>query len=289
MKIIEAIVRGERNPRKLAGLRDPRTRADEAAIARSLQGHWREEHIFELTQALELYRTYQDKISECDREIERQLERFDRSDGAPPAGDAGKRSQGNAPRFDLRRPVPHDGSGSYQDRSGRISESGQRNRHGHNPWPTAKHFASWPESQQPHHRQQGHQLPTKASANRAVRHCGWRPMPCIAPTAAGRLPSPKKAQLGAPKAITATAHKLARIIYSMLRYGQGYVDAGALLQSQYMKLIRRAAHTDAQDLDPGLATAATGDDICYMNLSESEYPASYFVSVGETADLTGQE
>ena len=51
MKIIEAIVRGERNPRKLAGLRDPRTRADEAAIARSLQGHWREEHIFELTQA----------------------------------------------------------------------------------------------------------------------------------------------------------------------------------------------------------------------------------------------
>ena len=56
MKIIEAIVSGERNPCRLAELRDPRTRADEATIAKSLQGHWREEHIFQLTQALELYR-----------------------------------------------------------------------------------------------------------------------------------------------------------------------------------------------------------------------------------------
>ena len=71
MKIIEAIVGGERNPRRLAQPRDPRTRANEATIARSLQGHWREEHIFELTQALELYRTYQDKIAQCDREIEK--------------------------------------------------------------------------------------------------------------------------------------------------------------------------------------------------------------------------
>ena len=84
MDIMEAIAGGERNPRKLARLRDPRIKADEATIARSLQGHWREEHIFELTQALELYRFYQDKIAEYDREIEAQLERFeDSSDGEP--------------------------------------------------------------------------------------------------------------------------------------------------------------------------------------------------------------
>ena len=70
MDIIEAIAGGERNPRTLARLRDRRTRADEATIAKSLQGHWREEHIFELTQALELYRVYQARIAECDREIE---------------------------------------------------------------------------------------------------------------------------------------------------------------------------------------------------------------------------
>ena len=70
MEIMEAIVGGQRDPRQLAQFRRPGIKADEATIAKSLQGHWREEHIFELTQALELYRFYQDKITECDREIE---------------------------------------------------------------------------------------------------------------------------------------------------------------------------------------------------------------------------
>ena len=62
MDIMEAIVGGERDPRKLAQLRDARVKADEATIARSLRGHRREEHIFELTQALELYRAYQARL-----------------------------------------------------------------------------------------------------------------------------------------------------------------------------------------------------------------------------------
>ena len=103
MAIIEAIVAGQRDPRQLAKLRDRRIRADETTIAKSMQGHWREEHIFELTQALELYRFYQGKIAECDREIEAQLERFDdRSDGGSPGDHGRPRSQGNAPRFDIR-------------------------------------------------------------------------------------------------------------------------------------------------------------------------------------------
>ena len=78
-------------------------KADEETIARSLQGHWREEHIFELAQALGLYRVYQDKIAQCDREIEAQLEHFeDHSNGDPPAAKSGRRcSKGNAPRFDV--------------------------------------------------------------------------------------------------------------------------------------------------------------------------------------------
>ena len=109
-RIIEAIVRGERNPRRLAELRDRRTRAKEKTIARSLRGHWRVERLFELTQALELYRTYQRKIAECDRKIELQLVRFgDRSDGGVPDDKPGrKRHQGNAPRFDVYPPVPDD-------------------------------------------------------------------------------------------------------------------------------------------------------------------------------------
>ena len=93
MRIIEAIVAGERDPERLAKHRDPRTRADHETIAKSLQGHWRHEHIFELTQALELYRVYQGKIAECDHEIEAQLERFDeRGDGEPPAAKPRKKN-----------------------------------------------------------------------------------------------------------------------------------------------------------------------------------------------------
>ena len=103
MDIMEAIVGGERDPRKLARLRDPRIKADAATIARSLQGHWREGHSFELTQALELYRAYQGRIAACDREIEAQLEWFeDRSDGQSPAPNGKKRNQKNAPRFDVQ-------------------------------------------------------------------------------------------------------------------------------------------------------------------------------------------
>ena len=85
IEIIEAIVGGQRNPPKLSEPRDPRTRADEKTIAMSQEGHWREKHIFELTQALELYRIYQAKLAQCDLQNEVHLGRFaDRSGGAPP-------------------------------------------------------------------------------------------------------------------------------------------------------------------------------------------------------------
>ena len=73
MAIIRAIVAGERDPHKLAQLRDYRIKADEETIAKALQGHWRAEHLFELAQAVELYMTYQEKIAECDQRIEAQL------------------------------------------------------------------------------------------------------------------------------------------------------------------------------------------------------------------------
>ena len=282
MKIIEAIVRGERDPRKLAALRDPRTRADQATIAKSLQGHWREEHIFELTQALELYRTYQDKIAQCDQEIERQLERFeDRSDGELPAGDAGKRSQGNAPRFDLRSHLHRmtgvdltriDGVDAFTALKV-VSEIGTDMTR----WPTAKHFASWL-GLSPHNRITGSKVissRTRANANRAAKALRLAANALHrSDSALGAFLRRKKAHLGSPKAITATAHKLARIIYSMLRYGQAYMDAGAqYYENQYRDRVLRAAKLRAaqlgyrlvpientHNLDTGLppATAAAG-------------------------------
>ena len=257
MDIIEAIVRGERNPRKLARLRDPRTRADEKTIAKSLQGHWREEHIFELSQALELYRAYQDKIAQCDREIERQLQRFeDHSDGEPPAPNGKKRNQKNAPRFDaqgqlywmtgvdLTRIDGVDGFTALKV----VSEIGTDMTK----WPSAKHFASWL-GLSPNHRITGGRVmssKTKASGNRAAAALRLAANALHrSGSALGAVLRRKKAHLGAPKAITATAHKLARIIYFMLRYGREYVDAGAeYYERQYQQRALRAATRRATHL-----------------------------------------
>ena len=175
MAIIEAIVNGERDPQQLAKLRDHRIRADEGTIARSLQGHWLEEHSFELTQALELYRFYHQKIAECDWEIEAQLERFeDRSDGQPPAPNGKKRNQKNAPRFDAQGQLYRmtgvdltriDGVDGFTALKV-ISEIGTDMTK----WPTAKHFTSWL-GLSPDNRVTGGKVissKTKPSANRAA-------------------------------------------------------------------------------------------------------------------------
>ena len=257
MDIMEAIVGGERDPRKLAQLRDARVKADEATIARSLRGHWREEHIFELTQALELYRAYQGKIAECDREIEAQLERFeDRSDGEPPDPNSKKRNQKNAPRFDVQSHLYRmTGGGPDPDRRrGRIHgvEGDQRDRR--RPDQMAQRQAlrvlAGAEPPQPHHRRPGHELkdqgqrqPCRGGATAG----GQRAAPLR--SALGAFLRRKRAQLGALKAITATAHKLARLIYSMLRYGQDYVDAGAeYYERQYQQRALRTAKRRAAQL-----------------------------------------
>ena len=170
MDIIEAIAGGERDPRKLAQFRDPRTKADEETIALSLEGHWQEEHIFELTQALELYRVYQAKIAECDREIETQMGRFDdRSGGAAPAEQPRRnRNQGNAPRFDVQGQLYRmTGGGPDPDRrSGRFhgAEGGQRGGHGHDEMEErqALRILAGAQPQQPRYRRKGHQLKDQA-------------------------------------------------------------------------------------------------------------------------------
>ena len=250
MDIIEAIVGGERNPRTLARLRDPRTKADAATITRSLQGHWRAEHVFGLTQALELYLAYHDRIAECDLEIEVQLLPFeDRSDGESPAPNGKKRNHKNAPRFDAQGQLYPmtgvdltriDGVDAYTALKV-VSETGTDMTK----WPSAKHFASWL-ALSPNNRITGGRVissKTKPSANRAAAALRLAANALHrSGSALGAFLRRKKSHLGAPKAITATAHKLARLIYSMLRYGQEYVDAGAeYYERRYQQRALRAA------------------------------------------------
>src|SRR6266700_62806 len=73
LAIVDAIVAGERDPLELAKLRDPRIKASEETIIKSLVGNWRPEHLFTLKQSRQMYRHYQDQIAACDEEIEKLL------------------------------------------------------------------------------------------------------------------------------------------------------------------------------------------------------------------------
>ena len=119
-------------------------------------------------------------------------------------------------------------------------------------WPSAKHFASWL-GLSPDQRITGGRVmssKTKPSANRAAAALRLAANALHrSDSALGAFLRRKKAQMGAPKAITATAHKLARLVYSMLRYGQEYVDAGAeYYETQYQQRALRAAKRRAAQL-----------------------------------------
>ena len=104
MRILRAILEGERDPQRLAELRDHRCKNDASTIAKALQGDWRPEHLFALRQALELYDFYRQQIAACDVEIEGYLQTLDdRSAGQPLPASARRRGHAkNEPAFDVR-------------------------------------------------------------------------------------------------------------------------------------------------------------------------------------------
>src|SRR4030095_1074438 len=93
MAILRAIVRGERDARKLAQLRDPHCRKSEKEIAEQLSGHWREDHLFSLQQSLKMYDAIQQRIAEYNKEILGKLTAMQREDGREPAAPEVKNPQ----------------------------------------------------------------------------------------------------------------------------------------------------------------------------------------------------
>lgn len=233
MKIIRAILAGERNPEKLAQLRNSRCKNDAKTIAKALHGSWRSEHLFALQQAVELFNFYQKQIADCDLKIEQHLSNFeDRSNGEPL--DKSRKATGrNKLSFDARTHLFQmtgvdltkiDGLDSLTALK-IISEIGlDMNR-----WPTVKHFASWM-GLSPGSKISGGKVlsaKTKKCASRAAHSLRLAAYSLHnSKTAIGAFFRRKKGQLGPAKAITATAHKLARIIYNMLKNGTKYKDVG---------------------------------------------------------------
>jgi transposase len=233
LAIIDAILAGERDPNKLAELRDRRVKADKAIIAKSLVGDYRAEHVFALKQALTAYRHYQQLLNECDTEIERHLTAFESKAEASVPGQGenpkGRRPQANDPKYDLRShmhrilgvdltAVPGIGSMTASTIFSEIGADVSK-------FPSEKHFLSWLRLC-PENRISGGKLLSSRgskSANRAAQA-----LRIAAQTMhhnhslLGEYYRRIQARLGGPVAISATAAKLARIIYHLLKTRQAY-------------------------------------------------------------------
>jgi transposase len=236
MNILRAIVDGERDPNVLATYRDSKCKNSQEVIAKSLKGHYSEEHLFALKQYLNLYDHYTDLIRDCDQEMEKYYKKINMKSESPKALGPSRKTNShckNAPAYDLRSclfqlsgvdltQVDGFNSVSLQDI---ISETGIDM----NKWATEKHFTSWLGCS-PYNDISGGKIiksRTKKTKNRATlafRQCARSLL--HSKSALGAYARRMHARLGAPKAITAIANKLARIFYMLMKTKKAFVDFG---------------------------------------------------------------
>ena len=231
-KILRAIVAGERDGLALARLKNARIHASEQEIAASLQGSWRDEHLFALKQALDAFDFCGRQLAECDARIEAQLQSLHVCEGEPAKGKKRTRAR-NAPKFDLHTQLFRmcgvdltriDGV-DVTTALAVVSEVGVDMSR----FKSDKHFASW----------MGLCPGTKITGGKVIsgktKRCANRAAQALRLAAAALRTSHSAlgayyrrlcARMDKPKAVTAAAHKLARLIYAMLTKGQEYTDAG---------------------------------------------------------------
>jgi transposase len=254
LKIIKAIVAGERDPQVLANNRDERCKQSRATIAKSLVGNYREEHLFALRQALELYEIYQRKIADCDEVIIKQLEKQPdvSDDEAPP------RERYVQPRDRLRsgidvRDLLFKKSGVDLFAIPGLAADHLLNLAGEvgfdmRPWKTEKHFSSWLGVCPGTKRSGGKNLDskTKRNPNRAAQAFRLAAASLSrSQTALGAFYRRIKARSSGAQAVTATAHKLARIYYAILTKGANYIELGQQAYEQRYQE-RRITHLKIQ-------------------------------------------
>ena len=258
-RIIRAIVAGERDAKKLAAFRDERCKNNLEVIEKSLVGNYKAEHLFKLRQELTLYDKYQELLAECDKVIEDCLQKFEEKVDVttnPLSPVKKKKRRKNELYFDAREYLYKmigvditriDGVDSYSALKiiGEIGLDMSR-------WPTANHFSSWLGLAPGTNISGGKRLSgkTKPSANRAAEAFRMAAFSLSnSASSLGAFLRRMKARLGAPKAITATAHKIARLFYTMIRYGLDYEDTGAeYYDAQYRNRVIKSIQRKAQKL-----------------------------------------
>jgi transposase len=253
--ILRAIVAGERDGHALAALCDVRIKAGADEIAASLQGHWRAEHLFALKQALAAFDFCGTQLAECDAEIEAQLQVLQATEAQPAKGK--KRSKArNAPKFDLRTRLFRMCGVDLTRIDGIdvttalvvMSEVGADM----SKFPDDKHFASWL-GLCPGTKITGGKVMSGKTARVANRAAQALKLAAAAlrtsQSALGAYYRRLCSRMDKPKAVTAAAHKLARLIYAMLTKGEEYTDRGqAYYEERYRQRVVANLNRRAQQL-----------------------------------------
>ena len=258
LRIIRAIIAGERDPAKLAQLRDRRCKKSEAEIAQALDGRYREEHLLELRCCFDLWEQYLLMIARVDQSIAGQLERMKKTSELPPLPTRkwvrGRRP--HDPGFDVRLALylmlgidltAMEGLDELNALT-LVSELGTDMTK----WPTVKHFTSWlglcPTFKKTGGKvKSSHTRRGKGRAAYTFRLAAWSLM--RSKGYLGAFLRRQRSRLGAPKAITATAHKLARIFYTMLRQGVDYVKRSeAEFTEQHRKKMEQNLQRRAREM-----------------------------------------
>ncbi|MDR2153491.1 MAG: IS110 family transposase [Burkholderiaceae bacterium] len=253
--ILRAIVAGERDGYRLAALKNGRIQASAEQIAKSLQGNWRAEHLFALKQALAAFDFEGAQLAECDAAIQAQLSALQIHDQTLEANKKRGHTR-NAPKFDLRERMFQMCGVDLTRIDGIdvttalvvLSEIGADMSR----FPSIKHFTSW----------LGLCPGTKITGGKVLssktKRCANRAAQALRLAAAALRTS--KSALGAyfrrmcsrmdkPKAITAAAHKLARLIYTMLTKGEEYTDQGQdYYEQRYRERVLRSLSKRAAKL-----------------------------------------
>lgn len=272
-RIIGAILAGERDGQKLAALADCRVRATAATIEKALQGDYRAEHLFVLKTAYELHALYEERIERCDEQIVAEMaelpSRVDPQAAPLPARKPGRKAHmDKVAGIDLREELYRwagvdltalEGIG-VQTAQVVLSEIGTDMQR----WRTEKHFTSW----------LGLCPDNRISGGKILSHHTRRVVNRVSDalrvaattlehsqTALGAFYRRMKGRLGPASAVTATAHKLARLIYRLLKYGESYVRQGAEMYEQkyrerLLHKLRKTAASFGLELTPKTAFPA---------------------------------
>ncbi len=257
LRIIRAILAGERDPEVLARLRHYSCHSSAETIAKALTGSYRTEHLFALEQALALYDVYHEKVSACDVRIEAVLkelsiDRGHRSNSLPSS--RRRTDQVNGLAFDVRAALfallgkditQIDGLGPYLSLK-LIAECGDDL----SAWPSAKHFTSWL-CLAPSNKISGGKVLSSRTRRSGSRVAALLRLAAVTvgrtDTALGAFYRRLSARIGKAKAVTATARKIAVLFYNAVRHGMEYVDPGAsFYETRYRARVVHNLHRRAK-------------------------------------------